>query len=314
MSGIPPVLAITLKQLRYLVALADTGHFRHAAERCGVSQPSLSVQLQNLERALGARLVERGRAGAVFTPVGREVVERARRVLLDVQEIADFAAAARHGLAGTIRLGVKPTLGPYLLPSVVGELHRQHPELKLYIREGAPHELEAELHAGVHDMILAQLPVRAAESVTERLFREPIYLAVAAEHPLAALPEVPIRDLKRLPILSLTPGYHLHDQVHALCEEFEATLVRDYEGTSLDALRQMVAMNMGATFLPALYARSEVGRSGDVVLKTLKGRAISRSIGLVWRKGAGRAAAYADIAETIRRVARAAFDMLVLEA
>lgn len=305
--------ALTLKQFRYLVALADTGHFRRAAERCGISQPSLSVQLQNLETALGMRLVERDRSGVNFTPAGREVANRARRILLEVQGIMDFSSAAQHGMAGTIRLGVKPTLGPYLLPSVVSALHRQHPDLKLYIREGAPHELANELDRGVHDVILAQLPVSGTNFVTERLFREPIYLALAADHPLARQDDITTGDLRDLPILSMSPTYHLHDQVHALCEEFGATLVRDYEGTSLDALRQMVAMEMGATFVPALYVESEFDRGDTVVARPLKGRTISRSIGLVWRKGAGRTNAYAEMAGFIRETVRQTFDKLIIE-
>jgi len=305
--------APTLRQLRYLVAVADAEHFRHAAERCGITQPSLSVQLQNLEALLGSRLVERGRSGVILTPIGRDIVERSRRILFDVQGIVDVSAAAAQHLVGTIRLGVAPTLGPYLLPRVVAALHSQHPELKLYIREGAPHALEQELLHGVHDVILAQLPVAAQDLVTERLFREPIYLALAADHPLAARAVVEIADLRGLPILSLAPNYHLHDQVHALCEEFGATLVRDYEGTSLDALRQMVAMDMGVTFLPALYVQSEIGRSNDVVARALKGRQISRAIGLVWRKGAGRATAYQTIVAVIRSVVRTQSDDSVAE-
>lgn len=305
--------SITLKQLRYLVALADARHFRIAAEDCGIAQPSLSVQIQNLEDVLSARLVERHRSGVVLTPVGREVVARARRVLLDVQGILDVSTSSAQNLVGTIRLGVKPTLGPYLLPRVVETVHRQNPELKLYIREGAPHELERELTHGTHDLILAQLPVVSSELAVERLFREPVYLALAAEHPLAARDDIGSEDLQGLPILYLTPDYHLHDQVHALCEEFGAELVRDYEGTSLDALRQMVAMNIGATFLPALYAHSEIRGDGDVVTKTLRNRQVSRSIGLVWRKGAGRAPAYQAIARVIRKVVSEQYPMVVRE-
>ncbi|MEM7223027.1 MAG: LysR substrate-binding domain-containing protein [Pseudomonadota bacterium] len=304
---------LTLKQLRYLVAIADCRHFRQAAERCEISQPSLSVQLRNLERLLGVQLVERGRSGVTLTPIGREVVARSRRILLDAQGILDYSATAQHGLAGTIRLGVKPTLGPYLLPNVVRALHRRHRDLKLYIREGAPHELGSELSRGVHDLILAQLPVRESALETARLFREPIYLALAADHPLAAQDDVSIQDLEGLPILSLAPDHHLHDQVLLLCEEFGAALVRDYEGTSLDALRQMVAMNMGATFFPALYVDSEVQRGGDVVTKQLRGRSISRSIGLAWRQGAGRAAAYLKVAAIIREVVRDDFKTVLQE-
>jgi len=309
-----PEPALTLKQMRYLLALVDTGHFRDAAERCGIAQPSLSVQIQNLEASLGTKLIERRRTGVVLTPIGREVVSRVRRVLLDVQEIVDVASSSHRDLVGTIRLGVKPTLGPYLLPRVVAALHRDNPDLKLYIREGAPHDLETELAHGTHDLILAQLPVRSSNLVVERLFREPVYLAVSTEHPIAQHETVGPEDMQGLPILTLTPDFHLHDQVHALCEELGANLVRDYEGTSLDALRQMVAMNTGATFLPALYANSEIRSDSDVAVRAIRGRAMSRSIGLVWRKGAGRALAYGDIADVIRRVARQEFPMLIPEA
>ncbi len=302
---------VTLKQFRYLVALADFEHFRHAAEFCGVSQPSLSVQLQNLESTLSVRLVERSRGGVIFTPVGREVVVRARRVLFEAQSIADYVTTASHGLAGTIRLGVNATLGPYLLPRVLAALHREHPDTKLYIRESKPTSLETELGTGLHDVILAQSPVYNADYDTAPLFSEPIFLAVSAGHPLAGHKHVSVTDLKGLPVLSLAPEYHLHDQVHALCETFGAQLIRDYEGTSLDALRQMVAMDMGTTFLPALYAQSEISDLGDVVTIPLKGRRISRSIGLVWRKGAGRSSGYADLAQFIRDVVRTDFKVLV---
>ncbi|MEM8699409.1 MAG: LysR substrate-binding domain-containing protein, partial [Pseudomonadota bacterium] len=258
---------LTLRQLRYLVALAEALHFRRAAERIGVSQPSLSAQIQLIEGALGVQLIERSRAAIALTPVGREVVARARRVLEEVQAISDFALEAQSGLLGTIRLGVKPTLGPYLLPHIVAPLHRENPDLKLYVREGAPRELEFELANGTHDVILAQLPVTGADLVTQRLFREPLYLALPAAHPLAAETAIQSAQIKGLEVLSLTPLYHLHDQITGLCEEFGAKLVRDYEGTSLDALRIMVGMEMGVTFVPALYARSEIEGQGEVVVR-----------------------------------------------
>ncbi len=305
--------AVTLKQLRYLAALDEAKHYRRAAEICGISQPSLSAQIQNIEEALGVRLVERGRSGVSLTPVGREVVARGRRILDEMQSLADFAAGAQRGLAGTIRLGAKPTLGPYVLPHVVARLHRQHPDLSLYVREAAPRELEFELMRGVHDVILAQLPVSGGELVTERLFREPLFLAVAADHRLAAEEQVTLSHLKGLEILSLNPQFHLHEQITALCKEFGATLLRDYEGTSLDALRLMVGMGMGAAFLPAIYIQSEIPTHGEVVIKRLKGRTISRSVGLVWRKSAGRTEAYKQIADIIRDVASKKFRDITLE-
>ena len=304
---------LTLRQLRYLVAVADALHFQRAAERVGVSQPSLSAQIQNIEAVLGVQLVERNRSGVALTPVGREVVARARRVIEEVQGISDFALDAQHGLIGTIRLGVKPTLGPYLLPHMVTSLHGRNPDLKLYVREGAPRELEYELARGEHDVILAQLPVSGSDLVTQRLFREPLYLALPAVHALAKHKAVQSGQLAGMQVLSLTQKYHLHDQITGLCEEFGATLLRDYEGTSLDALRIMVGMEMGVTFLPALYAQSEIGPQSEVVVKPIEGRRITRSIGLVWRKSAGRAAAYRQIADTIKQVVAREFRMLIIE-
>ena len=305
--------ALTLRQFRYLVALADTGNHRRAAERCGVSQPSLSAQIQNIEGALAVQLIESGRARVTLTPVGREVVARARAVLDAVQGMADFASGAQQGLVGTIRLGAKPTLGPYLLPHVAAALHREHPDLKLHVREDPPRDLEHGLARGRHDLILAQLPLSGSDLTVCRLFREPLFLAVAAKHPLARASEIRVGDLAGLQVLSLNPQYHLHDQITGLCHEFGATLLRDYEGTSLDALRTMVGMEMGVTFLPALYARSEIGPDSPVVVRRMKGRPISRSIGLAWRKGAGRATAYRRIAAVLVRIAGERFPDLTIE-
>lgn len=304
---------ITLKQLQTLLQLQQYSHFRRAAEAMGVTQPSLSAQLQNLEIALGVRLVERGRSGVALTPVGREVAARARRIADETQGIVDFAAQARHDLVGTIRLGTTPTLGPYLLPHVVATLHREHKSLSLYVRESAARELEHELLGGGHDVVLTQLPAASAELVAEELFREPLYLVLAVDHPLAKEAAVPVSALRGIDILTLSPNYHFYDQVKSLCDSFGARLLRDYEGTSLDALRQMVGMGMGASFLPALYVHSEIKARSEVVVKPLKGRTVSRAIGLVWRKTAGRADSYRRIADTIRDVAKKKFRDLVDE-
>jgi LysR family hydrogen peroxide-inducible transcriptional activator len=301
---------ITLRQLRYLAAVARTLNFRRAAEACGVSQPSLSQQLQNLEAALGERLVERGAGTVAMTPVGREVAARATAILDAVQSLRDVTGT--DGLKGTLRLGVKPTLGPYLLPHVVKRLHEEHASLGLLVREGAPAALERELREGIHDVLLVQLPATSSEVATVRLFREPLFLAVAADHPLAGRETFDLSDLKGLPVLSLGAGYHLHEQVVSICEAHGARLLRDYEGTSLDALRQMVAMGMGVTFLPALYVASEVRDEGDVDVLRPK-RAITRSIGLAWRKSAGEPPAFAALAEQIRSTVRERFPTLTAE-
>ncbi|MET4126995.1 hydrogen peroxide-inducible genes activator [Roseovarius sp. MBR-6] len=299
---------ITLRQLRYFLALTETGHYRKAAERVGVSQPSLSQQILRLEGALGLALVERGARGAILTPAGREVLAQARRVLDETEALAALARASREGETGTIRLGASPTLGPYFLPHVVGPLRRDHPGVKLLIRDAAPLVLQEELLEGKHDLVLAQLPVRSGDLMVTRLFREPLKLAVAQDHPLAGRGTVADGDLAGLDILALPPGYLLHSQIAALCEDVGARLRQDYEGTSLDALRQMTALGMGASFLPALYALSEVRpETGDVALLTFRDDRLTRSVGLAWRRRSAHGALIARIAGVIRSVAQGRF-------
>ena len=304
---------LTLKQLKCLVAVSETRHFRRAAEICGLTQPSLSAQIQNLEAELGVQLVERSRSGVAMTPVGREAVEQARLVIDATDGILALADSARTGLAGTIRLGTTPTLGPYFLPHLVATLHRQHRDLRLYVRESTPADLEYELAKGVHDVIFTQVPARSGDVVTYEIFREPLLLAYAPDHPLAKVERLTPAALRDVDILSLSSAYRMHDQVNALCETFGARLVRDYEGTSLDALRQMAGMGMGAAFLPALYADSEIRARSEVEVRPLSGRSIARTIGLVWRKSAGRAPAYRRLAEITRDIASKRFkDLLTL--
>lgn len=299
---------ITLRQLRYFLALAETGHYRKAAERAGVSQPSLSQQIVRLEGALGLALVERGARGAILTPAGRDVLAQARRVIDEADALGALARDNRTGGAGTIRLGASPTLGPYFLPHVVGQLRRDHPGIKLVIRDAPPLVLQEELLEGRHDLILAQLPVRSGDLTVARLFREPLKLAVAQDHPLAGRGAVADADLAGLDILALPPGYPLHSQIATLCDEVGARLRQDYEGSSLDALRQMTALGMGASFLPALYAGSEVRpETGDVALLSYRNDRFMRSVGLAWRRRAAQGALIDRVTGVIRLVAQTRF-------
>jgi LysR family hydrogen peroxide-inducible transcriptional activator len=308
MSDLP-----SLKQLEYFVALAETGSFRGAAEACGISQPSLSVQLANLEKRLGQRLVERSRSGVILTAAGREVHERARVILEAAKGLVNRFDAPRTGLAGTIRFGASPTLGPYLLPHVIARLHARHPDLNLYIREGPPETLVSGLARGDFDMILVQLPVRG-DVLPIRLFREPLELVTARDHPFAGQARVPRSELAGQTVLALGPAYSLRQQVADLCEMLGARLRTDYEGTSLDAIRLMAGMGMGVAFLPALYVRSEIGADDkDVAVIPLDGPRILRSVGLVTRSGSADEAA-PRIARLIQTVAREVFSgVLILE-
>lgn len=299
-----PATPVTLRQLRYLVALEETRHFRQAAEASGISQPSLSVQIKALEDALSLQLVERGSGQVQMTGPGREVCRRAREILSATQGLMDLSVTMKDGLGGTLRLGTSATIGPYLMPFVVGELHERHPDLRLYIRESTPRDLMQGLSEGNHDLVLTQLPAGGAGFSVARLFREPLSVVMPKDHPLAEKTAIRAEHLANQTILALSPNYSLYDQVAAISLDVGATLARDYEGTSLDALRQMVAIGMGLTLLPSLYIASEItGRANDVVVRPLEDRNVSRSVGLVWRGTAGATDAYMRLAQSIRQTA-----------
>jgi LysR family hydrogen peroxide-inducible transcriptional activator len=274
----------TIRQLECFVVLAASRSFRRAAEQLAMSQPSLSVQIRNLETTLGLTLVERRAVGAELTPVGREALTHAQVALQAARALSEFANAAQVKLTGRIRLGVSSTIGPYLLPSVVARLHRSYPDLRLYVRESAPEELVRELMEGQHDTVLVQLPVRAEQCHVEELFRERLLVLLASDHPLASNATVAADALAGQDVLTLDARYGLSRQTADMAETFGARLSTDYQSGSLDAIRLMVGMGAGLAFAPELYVRSEVRAGGDVVARPLKGRAIHRLIGLCWRR------------------------------
>lgn len=296
----------TLRQLEYLVAIADTRHFRRAAERVNTTQPTLSEQLKALEERLGAQLVQRSRSGVVLTGLGEQVVEIARRMLADAQHIRSLSSLGAGRLSGLLRLGMPPTIGPYLLPRVVPQLRVGFPQLKLYVREELPSELPAALTDGRLDVIVAPFPINSGDLLGEEMFSEPLHLAVASTHRLAQKSRVTALDLKGEDVLALGKGHQLHDVVAQLCAQTGARLRLDYEGTSLDTLREMVATGLGITFLPGLYVESAV--RGDSMLKLieLSGRPLMRTIGMAWRKSDARADSYRRLADVCRRQVAAA--------
>lgn len=294
----------TLRQLEYLVAIADLKNFGRAAQACNVSQPTLSQQLRALEDRLGVALIERNASGAELTPIGREITARARRLVVEVKDIRDLARRAGERLAGILRLGVTPTLGPYLMPPIVAALHREQPDLRLHIREGIPEEQARELSRGELDMLLGPLPIEGGDLEVEPLFRERLFLVAASDHPLTSQQNLSIEHLIGAQVLSLDRRHHLHRQVAGICAEFGMELLRDYEGTSLDSVHQMAASGVGLAVLPELYVRSDVvGRTGVVVLRP-KGWDFTRSIAAAWRSGAAYGEAYRKIAERLGAEAR----------
>ncbi|MCB1520026.1 MAG: LysR family transcriptional regulator [Hyphomicrobiaceae bacterium] len=302
-----------LRQLQYLVALSETLHFRRAAERTNTTQPTLSEQLKALEERLGVQLVERSRSHVAITPVGRQVVEIARRMLADAAEIQALANSGGTELTGVVRLGLPPTIGPYLLPSVIPALREQFPDLKLYVREELPGNLPRAIEDGSFDLIISLLPISSASLSAEPLFREPLALAVSAEHPLAAATEVRRADLAGEQILALGPGHQLHDAVASICEDFGADLRSDYEGTSLDTLREMVAMGMGVTFLPGLYVRAVASKDPNIRTIGLADRSLHRSVALIWRRSSPMQASYKILADLLRTEVRKHFPDCIVQ-
>lgn len=297
----------TLQQLRYLVAVADSLHFRRAAEACHVAQPTLSTQLKELERRLDVELVERSRSRVILTSVGREVAERSRKVLREVDEIREIARTRSQPLTQIVRVGVVQSVGSYFLPLIVPDLHARHPTLGLYVREGLPDRLLEALELGSLDLLFFPLPVRRQDFETLPLFQEPIHVVVPADHRLADAEDIDPAMLRGETILSLERGHKLFELVQRICDDYGAEISQDYEGTSLDTLRQMVATGIGITMLPALYVKSEVTHHDIVVARPFRATAPSRTIGMVWRKGTAREQEFATLAQeicaTLRRAA-----------
>lgn len=297
----------SLRQLEYLLAIDEQRHFRRAAAKVGVSQPTLSAQISTLEQTLGAQLVERSRSRVLLTPVGNEIAVIARRMLRDAQEIRDVATHKLGEPGGTIRLGLPPTIGPYLLPRVVPRIHRAYPDLKLYVREDMPLNLPEGLDIGKYDVIITPLPVKAEALEAIPLFREPLHLVVPSDSDLSGRDFIERQELRHRPILTLESGHHLREQVETLCEEFGADLRSEFEGTSLDTVRQMVGMGMGLSFLPGLYVQSTLARDSSVKSIELKGRALYRTVGLLWRDTSARKPEFEQLAHHIRETVKKSF-------
>jgi LysR family hydrogen peroxide-inducible transcriptional activator len=294
----------TLQQLRYIALLDETLHFRRAAERAHVTQPTLSAQLSALEAKLGLTLVERSRARVVMTPEGHEIAARARRILREVDEITGIAQRGRDPLGGTVRVGVVASLGSYFLPLVIPDLHASYPELRLYVREGTSGDLMTRLDEGTLDLLFVPLPAPGPGLDSARLFREPLLAVAANDHPLAGLDAVPRARLRGETILSLEPGHKLHDQVRQICHDTGAEISLDYGATSLDTIRQMVGMGLGLSLLPALYVRSEVQPNRLVTARPFTGPQPFRTVGMVWRKRAARAAGHVELSRILREILR----------
>ncbi|MFT6094684.1 MAG: LysR family hydrogen peroxide-inducible transcriptional activator [Pseudohongiellaceae bacterium] len=293
---------LSLRQLRYFAAVAEYGSFRQAAFKLNITQPTLSNQISVLEELLGLQLFERSRSGTSTTVEGRELLISARRVIEEAQGFSTQAGSLSGGGIGTYRLGVTPTLGPYLLPHILSPIHSRYKDLKLYVREEAPSDLESGLINSQFDFILSTLPIMSKELVVMPLFREPLKLAITKDHRLANKVRINRMDLFGEQVLTISEHHLFHRQISELCEKVGASVRRDYEGTSLDTLRQMVVMGMGMAFLPALYVRSEIRQESELRIATVEGVNVVRNHALVWRNTSPARNFYRQLALEIREI------------
>ena len=275
---------MNLRDLKYLVALADLRHFGKAADACFVSQPTLSTQIRKLEDELGVVLVERAPRKVMLTAAGLDVVQRARRIVADVEQMREAARRSRDPESGTLRLGVFPTLGPYLLPHVVPTLRARFPQLELLLVEEKSDELLQRLREGKLDVALLALPLHDDQLHAEFLFEEPFVLAAPQQHPLARRSALDAAELSDETLLLLEDGHCLRDQALDVCRLSGAREKSGFRATSLETLRQMVAAGVGVTLLPALSVHEPIAQPANIRLVPFRGTAPSRRIALVWRK------------------------------
>jgi len=292
---------MNLRDLHYLVALAEHRHFGRAAEASFVSQPTLSTQIKKLEDELGVALVERTPRKVLLTETGREIARRARGVISEIDEIKAIAQRTRDPESGSLRLGVFPTLGPYLLPHLVPLVRTRFPRLELLLIEEKTEHVIRMLREGSLDAGVLALPVHEDSLHSEFLFEEPFVLAVPEAHPLAQKKSrLKLSDLEDENLLLLEDGHCLRDQALEVCQLAGAGEKTGFRATSLETLRQMVAANVGITLLPTLAIKPPMARTDNVHLLEFSGHAPSRRLALVWRKSSSMTTFLKRFTEVIR--------------
>jgi LysR family transcriptional regulator, hydrogen peroxide-inducible genes activator len=290
---------MNLKDLKYLVALADTGHFGKAAERTFVSQPTLSAQLKKLEAYLGVKLVERQPKNVQLTEVGKQIVVRARRMLDEGDEIVALARSNTDPFAGKLKVALIPTIGPYLLPRVMQKIRKGLPHLGLMLYEYQTEALLKRLRDGEIDLGIMALPAIADGIESRALYEENFTVALPNNHPLAAKTSIKVQDLKGHTLLLLEDGHCLRDQALEVCSRVDVKEAEDFRATSLETLRQMVVAGLGITLLPEMAVESPFGSQRGLTIRQFAKPAPSRTVGAVWRKTTTRAAAIGALCDVI---------------
>ena len=291
---------MTLQELKYLVALADHGHFGKAAESCFITQSTLSTQIKKLEDFLGVTLFDRSLKRVTPTPIGREILQAARNIVEEAERIREVAKHAQDPMARTIHLGVIPTLGPYYLPHALTLAHKKHPGLRLLLREEMTPQILEHLVDGKLDAGLLALPVTDDSLRVEPLFYEPFFAALPAGHALAKHAELNVSDIMSEKLLLLDEGHCLRDQALDVCGTGSRGR-EEVRATSLETLRQMVGMGLGLTLLPALAVDAGPRTSKKMIeTRPFKSPPPGRTIGLAWRKRAPFPETFERLAATLK--------------
>ena len=291
----------TLKQLKYLCAVAEQLHFGRAARACYVSQSSLSAAIAELEAHLGVVLLERNSKRVLLTEVGAAVVARSHQILNAVDDLAALCEQSAPPLSGRMRMGVIPTIAPFLLPRLLNRLRMEHPQFQLFIREDLSHHLVDALHQGDLDLLLLAIPFAAEGVQSMHLFYDEFVLAYPAGHPLGKARSLHTRNLAGQDLLLLEEGHCLRGHALAACHLSSASLSVPYQATSLNTLVQMVANGIGITLLPGMALETPILAGTDVQTRRFDDADVQRSIGLMWRRQAARADEFRLLGEFIQQ-------------
>jgi LysR family transcriptional regulator, hydrogen peroxide-inducible genes activator len=293
---------MNLRALKYLVAIAEQRHFGKAAIKCFVSQPTLSMQIKKLEEELGVQLLERTNKSVLLTEVGAILAEHAKSILQQIDEILNIAKSVKDPYGGELKLGLFPTLGPYLLPLIIPDLSKAFPRLKLYLIEEKTPSLIEKLHHGKLDAAVLALPIEALNFKATPLFDEEFILTVQNDHPFAKRKSIRQNDLENKNLLLLEDGHCLRDQALALCHKNKASEVKGFQATSLETLRHMVAVGVGITLMPKLACYP----NENITYIPFEKEKPSRTIGILWRKSSAKEKLLMELTHQIKKIIAAA--------
>lgn len=291
----------TLKQLQYLVALAETRHFRRAAELCFITQSTLSAGIRDLESVLEVEVAERTNRQVLLTRVGERIAEKARELLRDAEDVMDIARASHAPMTGEIRLGVIPTIGPFFLPTVMPALRARFQGLKLYLREDRTLQLLSRLADGELDLAVIALPFDTGDFRVEVLFEDELFLACARNHPLAGKEAIDLESLDVDQLILLEEGHCLRDQTLEFCPDRNLRTSSPFEATSLHTLVQMVAADIGVALIPKLAVDASITNGANVALARTKMPAF-RQIGVAWRSSSLRTQDFQTLTRFFREI------------